>query len=82
MGWRINQDASPKVAGISQGSVPTQWRCGGIFSDDCCGFAAESDGVKPLKVSIWQSYGKKYSGILLDSRLAGDPVLCASLQFT
>ena len=50
---------------VSQGSVATRLKCGGIFHND---FIANLPLTLQLKVfrksvSIWWSYGKKYSGM-------------------
>ena len=56
---------------ISQGSVVTQLRCGGIASED---FVANLLINLPVKefgksVNIWQSYGQYYSGLFfIDSQ--------------
>ena len=47
---------------ISQGSVATQLKCGGIFKYDFVANLGESDSEKFCKsVSIWGSYGQEFS---------------------
>ena len=50
---------------ISQGSVATYIRCGGIFKQRLCyKFTVESAGERILKIG-WRSYGQKFSSCFL-----------------
>ena len=63
---------------ISQGSVVTHLRCGGIVNDDFVANLLINLSVKEFwkSVNIWQSYGQYYSGLFL----LADSVLSTSTQ--
>ena len=66
---------------ISQGSVATRLKCGGIFND---GFISDSPlnlAVKELResVSIRRSYQQEYSGTFSNSQLPTARSLCATM---
>jgi len=52
---------------ISQGSVVSQLRCGGITNEDFVATLLMNLPVKEFwkSVNIWRSYGQYYSGFLL-----------------
>jgi len=47
---------------VSQGSVATQFRCGGIINNDFIANFPQSVAVKEFlkSANIWQRYGQKY----------------------
>ena len=50
---------------VSQGSVATLFRCGGIINDHFIANVPQSVPVKEFlkSVNIWQRYGQKYGGM-------------------
>jgi len=61
---------------ISQGSVATQLRCGGIVKEDFDANLLMNLSVKELwkSVNIWQSYGQDYSGLFFIEIFGSCPV--------
>jgi len=55
---------------ISQGSVATRLRCGGIVNEEfCCKFTTESVSEKFwTSVNIWRSYWQDYSGLFFSTQ--------------
>ena len=67
---------------ISQGSVVTQLRCGGIVNEDFVANLLVNLTVKEFwkSVNIWRSYGQYYSGLLWSPYGIGQTIIFSSCR--
>jgi len=61
----VKQKSSEALINVSQGSVATLFRCGGIINNYFIANFPQSVPVKEFlkSVNIWRRYGQKYGGM-------------------